>query len=167
MKALLLVSFALTAILSANGAATGTTTSAVTSSTSFPAPKDFSPSDVTGSVGPETDNTDASASDAQYWICLSISPSTFRYGWAQGDSESSARAKAEKNCGKGDCDKHWACGELGCIGLDFGLNAAWVSWASGYGRGDPSKAESLALNACEEHDTHCGKPGYFCSKYIR
>ena len=166
MKTFFLAALPLCVISFVNGAATGTTTSATSSSTSFPAPKGFQPTDVTGFGDPNTDQPDTTSDATQYWVCLAISPSTFKWGAARGGSESSALSAAEKECGEKDCNKDWLCGKLGCIGLDFGLNAAFVSWASGYGKNDPTKAENLALADCKAHDKDCGKPGYFCSAYI-
>jgi hypothetical protein len=168
MKTLFLATVAFCVVAFVNGAATGTTTSATSSSTSFPAPEGFHPANITGLVGPDTAIQPDITTDAarHYWACLSISPSTFHWGAARGGSKSSALRAAEKLCGKKDCNKDWLCGELGCIGLDFGSKAAWVSWASGYGKKDASKAENLAKAECKAHDVGCGKPGYFCSKYI-
>ena len=158
MKTFFLAALPLCVISFVNGVATGTTTSATSSSTSFPAPKGFQPTDVTVFGDPNTNQPDTTADAMPYWVCLAISPSTFNWGVGWADSKSSALSLAEKECGEKDCNKFWMCRESGCIGLDFGLNAAWVSSAS-----DASEAEKIALADCKAHDYYCGKPGYFCS----
>lgn len=140
-------------------------------STSIKAPPGFKPIDVHPPTNVVTTTgakpaAVAAAAATQYWVCLAISTGTFQWGAAQGGSESSALAAAKKKCVKKDCT-FWRCIELGCIGLDFGNNAAHTSYAQGYGPSATGpKAASVALAGCKKSDTGCAKPGYFCSSRV-
>jgi len=168
MKAFFSATFVLCAISFVNGAATNTGTSAISTSTSIPAPKGFQPSNVTGFVRPDTDQPDLTTDTTagQSWVCLSISPSTLRWGAAQGNTESSALGEAEKLCAERDCNRDWWCIEFGCIGLDYGLHHVYISMVRGDGKNDASKAKSLVLADCKAHDVDCGNPDAFCSQYV-
>lgn len=136
--------------------------------TSIAAPAGFKVVDVGNSLDTQPSSLlkEAAASTTQYWVCLAISESTFRFGSAQGGSESSTLAKAKQLCGKNDCNNSWVCIEKGCIGVDFGQGAAWITLERGYGISDATKAERLALSECQKYDYGCGRPGHFCAKYV-
>jgi len=127
----------------------------------------FSSISALGSPTPGTAEKSSTfeAAATQYWVCEAVSSSTRHYGWSQGGSESSALEAAKKQCGKSDCNSY-ECAELGCVGIDFGLNSVWLTGATGYGspKNDGNTAASLALSDCEKYDSHCGKPSYFCSQ---
>jgi len=146
----------------------GTPTTGVTDVTTYAAPPGFKASDVMHSAdaSPQNFSLKEASAAAQYWVCVAVSQSTFRYGWSQGDSESSALQNAKNKCGEGDCDIY-SCVEEGCVGLDFGSRYAAVSYASGYGGNDGSQAANKALSTCRQRDIGCAQPGYFCAQYIR
>ena len=166
MKAALsfLTTIAFSVVLGALGTPTART---ITDVTTIPAPADYKPPKIEHSVDPSKGEKPKtkSAADTQYWVCVALSKSTLQYGWSQGGSESSARSEAEKRCGKKDCTIY-ECIEEGCVGLDYGTDSAWLSYARGYGGDDGSKAASVAKAACEKHGHGGGRPGYFCAEYI-
>ena len=134
------------------------------------APQGFQVSGVT--VEPSVDGAPkdrsapkSDAAAAQYWVCIAVSQSTLRYGWAQGGSSSSALNSAKANCGQGDCNAY-QCQEQGCVGIDYGNNYVAISRATGFGGNDGSEAANEALTTCKAHTNGCGTPGYFCSQYI-
>jgi hypothetical protein len=137
---------------------------------SVPAPQGFQMSGAT--VEPSVDGApkDSSvlkgdAAAAEYWVCIAVSQSTLRYGWAQGASSSSALNSAKANCGQGDCNAH-QCQEQGCVGIDYGNNYVAISRATGSGGNDGSEAANEALATCKANTSGCGTPGYFCSQYV-
>jgi len=121
--------------------------------------------DGISSPEPESKFVDAAAA-TQYWVCIAVSPSTGKYGWSQGGSESSALGKAKSKCGKKDCSTFYSCQEYGCVGIDYGSKYVALSRAYGYGSKDGSKAAGKALSVCKSHTHGCKKPGHFCAKRI-
>jgi hypothetical protein len=105
------------------------------------------------------------ASDAEYWVCLAVSPSTLRYGWSQGGSENAALAAAKSYCGQGDCN-NYVCVNEGCVAIDFGRNYFAIAYAYGYGQNDGPEAGQFAINICDQHASGCGPANYYCAEYI-
>jgi hypothetical protein len=105
------------------------------------------------------------AAASKYWVCIVVSQRGGRYGWSQGSSESSALKNAKSKCGKKDCSIY-SCQERGCVGVGYGVGLVVVSRAYGYGRNDGPKAASKVLSTCKLRTYGCGKPGYYCAKYI-
>ena len=119
--------------------------------------------DIEPSVNATAEHHSALAS--KYWVCIAVSQSGGRYGYGRGSSEASALKNAKSKCGKKDCNFDF-CVERGCVGVDYGVGLIVVSRARGYGRDDGPKAASKALSTCKSHTQGCGRPGYYCAKYI-
>lgn len=135
--------------------------------TTIAAPDSFQPPDIedyVDSASPGAFKEEAAAA-TQYWVCIVASTGSGRYGWSRAGSESSAKSKAKKNCGRSDCTL-WSCAEKGCVGIDYGSNSVSLSYAIGYGSKDGTEAGTKALAKCKKGDTGCGKPGHFCSQYV-
>jgi hypothetical protein len=165
MKAVLslLATIAFSGILAVLGNPTPQITTDVIS---IHAPEGFTPPEI---IEPSVDGSvlekHAVAAAAQYWVCVAISRSTLQYGWSQGGSYDASLRAAKGKCGRSDCT-FYQCIERGCVGLVYGTNSAWLSYASGYGRDDARKAKDLALSKCRKSGSRCGTPGSFCARYI-
>jgi len=141
----------------------GAPATSISDPTPIPTSATFKVYDLDNSVNGSVLN--AAATATQYWVCTVISNSTFRHGWAQGDSESSALSLATSYCGQSDCS-YYSCAEAGCVGLDFGLDGTAVTSATGHGADDGPQAASDALSTCQQQTTGCGEPVYYCAQYI-
>jgi hypothetical protein len=128
-----------------------------------PAPQGIEARDVEKSVN-GTVLSVASAS-AQYWVCVTVSPSTLLYGWAQASTSSDALYAATAICGVTDCNEY-LCQEEGCVGLDFGSGLFELASAYGYGQNDASTAANFAYSKCTANTVNCGSPSYFCSEFV-
>ena len=128
-----------------------------------PAPRAIEARDVEKSIN-GTVLSVASASD-QYWVCVTVSPSTYYFGWAQAGTSSDALNAATVMCGVTDCDEY-LCQEEGCVGLDFGSGYFALAYAYGYGQNDASTAATNAYLKCSAAALNCGSSSYFCSEFI-
>jgi hypothetical protein len=105
------------------------------------------------------------SADTEYWVCVTVSPSTFLYGWAQGSTSSAALTAAAQLCGVTDCTKY-LCQEEGCVGISIGSGDVGLGYAYGFGQSDASSAAAQAYSQCSAATVNCGSPSYFCAQYI-
>jgi hypothetical protein len=165
MKFVLLFSFiAISSLASVFGTPTGRS---LVEAIAVPHELDVEPS-VDASPEPASGFKDAAASSTHYWVCITVSLSTSKYGWSQGGSLSSALGKATSKCGGAahGCGSFYQCQELGCVGIDYGVGKVVITRTSGHGSKDGKMAEDQARSVCKSKTYGCKKPGHFCAKRI-